>query len=344
MKVSEKLLISFTENLSTLINSGLSVMDALSVCKTIDDSKNNVQLCNFLLRQLSNGDPLYEALKIASSDFNGLYVSLVKIGEKTGNIHAVLKKLSEYLNQKKVIKDKIKSSLSYPLIVFATAIIVILIIMFFVFPKLESVFEVISDGNKDFEEISGRIRLSSSFVSIFVLLVFVFSLSLFLLYKKSYSAKCLLDKLCFKIPFLNKYTAMICTYDFAFSMKLLCSSGIQIVGALEESKDVVKNEYYKSQIDLVKDSVAEGNGFSQSLADKEVFPKYLKTWMGIGETIGNVSNVFDQVYQYYTMRTDYILKQVAGNAESVFILITGIVIFALVCQFVLPIFNVLGRV
>ncbi|WP_318661694.1 type II secretion system F family protein [Treponema sp.] len=344
MKVSEKLILSFTENMSVLINSGLSVMESLNVALRIDDSKENVKLCTLLTNELSDGESFYDALRNASDDFKGLYAALIKIGEKTGSINLVLERLSEYLRKKKEIKEKIRSALSYPLIVFVTAFIVILVIMFFVFPKLETVFDVISEGATEFESVSMKVKSTSRLISFSALFLLMSIFVITAVYKKNVCAKKKIDKVLFKIPLVKNYLSMMCTYDFAFSMKLLCSSGVSVVEALEESGHVVKNEYYRKQIEDVKISVSEGNGFSVSMNDKNVFPKYLKTWIGIGETAGNVSGVFDQVYKYYGSRSEYILKEIAGNAESVFILITGIIIFVLVCQFVLPVFSILGRV
>ena len=94
MKVSEKLILSFTENMSVLINSGLSVMESLNVALRIDDSKENVKLCTLLTNELSDGESFYDALRNASDDFKGLYAALIKIGEKTGSINLVLERLS----------------------------------------------------------------------------------------------------------------------------------------------------------------------------------------------------------------------------------------------------------
>lgn len=344
MKVSEKLLLSFTENMSALVHSGMSIIDSLSVTKEIDDCKQNEELCSLLMEELKNGEPLSNALEKISPDFNGLYKSLIQIGERTGNTDVVFGKLCGYLMQKREMKEKIRASLTYPIIVFCTAIAVIFIILFFVFPKLSSVFEVLSEGSKNFVLITSNMKRNTYVFMIISSIILMGIGIVFYLYKNNTAVKMKIDFLKFHIPLLSFYEKFICIYDFSFSMKILCGSGIQIVDALIQSSEVVKNDYFKKEIYEVREEISEGMSFTESLKGKIVFPKYFIAWMGIGETTGNIVQIFDQIYNYYESRSKYYLKQFSTNAESVFILLTGIIVFVMVMQFVLPIFKMLGEV
>lgn len=344
MKVSEKLLLSFTENMSALVHSGMSIIDSLSITKEIDDCKQNEELCSHLIEELNNGDLLSNALDKISPDFNGLYKSLIRIGERTGNIDIVFGKLCDYLMQKREMKEKIRASLTYPIIVFCTAIAVIFIILFFVFPKLSSVFEVLSEGSKNFVLITSNMKRNTYVFMIISSIILMGIGIVFYLYKNNTAVKMKIDFLKFHIPLLSFYEKFICIYDFSFSMRILCGSGIQIVDALIQSSEVVKNDYFKKEIYEVREEISEGMSFTESLKGKIVFPKYFIAWMGIGETTGNIVQIFDQIYYYYDSRSKYYLKQFSTNAESVFILLTGIIVFVMVMQFVLPIFKMLGEV
>lgn len=344
MKVSEKLLLSFTENMSALVHSGMSIIDALNITREIDDGKQNNELCSLLMEELNNGEPLSNALDKIFPDFNGLYKSLIRIGERTGNTDVVFGKLCDYLMQKREMKEKIRASLTYPIIVFCTAIAVIFIILFFVFPKLSSVFEVLSEGSKNFVLITSNMKRNTYVFMIISSIILIGIGIVFYLYKNNSAVKMKIDFLKFHIPLLSFYEKFICIYDFSFSMKILCGSGIQIVDALIQSSEVVKNDYFRREIYEVREDISGGMSFSESLKGKIVFPKYFIAWMGIGETTGNIVQIFDQIYNYYESRSKYYLKQFSTNAESVFILLTGIIVFVMVMQFVLPIFKMLGEV
>ncbi len=350
MKVSEKLLLSFTENMSALVHSGMSIIDALNITREIDDGKQNNELCSLLMEELKNGEPLSNALEKISSDFNGLYKSLIQIGERTGNTDVVFGKLCGYLMQKREMKEKIRASLTYPIIVFCTAIAVIFIILFFVFPKLSSVFEVLSEGSKNFVLITSNMKRNTYVFMIISSIILMGIGIVFYLYKNNTAVKMKIDFLKFHIPLLSFYEKFIWEvglFPHIYSLPMgviLCGSGIQIVDALIQSSEVVKNDYFKKEIYEVREEISEGMSFTETLKNKKVFPKYFIAWMGIGETTGNIVQIFDQIYNYYESRSKYYLKQFSTNAESVFILLTGIIVFVMVMQFVLPIFKMLGEV
>lgn len=330
--------------MSALVHSGMSIIDSLSVTKEIDDCKQNEELCSHLIEELNNGDLLSNALDKISPDFNGLYKSLIRIGERTGNTDIVFGKLCDYLMQKREMKEKIRASLTYPIIVFCTAIAVIFIILFFVFPKLSSFFEVLSEGSKNFVLITSNMKRNTYVFMIISSIILMGIGIVFYLYKNNSAVKMKIDFLKFHIPLLSFYEKFICIYDFSFSMKILCGSGIQIVDALIQSSEVVKNDFFRREIYEVREDISGGMSFTESLKGKKVFPKYFIAWMGIGETTGNIVQIFDQIYNYYESRSKYYLKQFSTNAESVFILLTGIIVFVMVMQFVLPIFKMLGEV
>lgn len=342
MKVKNKLLISFTENMAALVNSGMSILDSLKICKKISQTEDNLMLCNKLLEKLEEGESFSNSLRLTSNSFDNLYSSLIKIGEITGNVKTVIKKLDEYLKQKKDMRDKLKAALAYPILVLITSIFVIAVILIFVIPKLISVFEIIANGNESFSLMISKVVYSTKFgIGIIIFIVFLLLMILFL-YKINNSVKFKIDKMLFYIPFVSNYQKMICSYDFSFAMKLLCESGIPLVIALEESKKSINNSFYIECIELVKNEISNGNSFSESLKNKIAFPNYFSIWVQIGETTGEVSAVFNQIYNFYNNQSKNLLNQFSSNAESFFILISGILVFVLVLNFVVPIFNILG--
>ncbi|MBP5402873.1 MAG: type II secretion system F family protein [Treponema sp.] len=344
ISVQNRQLISFTENMSSLVQSGLSIIDSLKICAKIDDSKNNLLLCDSIIKEISNGKSFCNSLKDVSHSFSPLYISLIRIGEITGSIEVVLKKLTDYLKQKNEMKQKLWMALSYPLLVFFTALVVILVILFYVFPKLSAVFEALSESSNEFANISSRVLLSGKITCSFILILFAVIISGIIFYKKNQNFKNKLDNFLFSVPLIKDFLQLTCTYDFSFSMKLLCGSGMQIVNALEESKMIIKNTAYRDGIDYVKKEISDGKSLYESIKSQKVFPKYLSMWIGIGEANGNVQNVFEQIYEYYKNMSSRFIEKMTSNAESFFIIITGLIIFLMVVQFVLPIMNILGSV
>ena len=96
-------------------------------------TEDNLMLCNKLLEKLEEGESFSNSLRLTSNSFDNLYSSLIKIGEITGNVKTVIKKLDEYLKQKKDMRDKLKAALAYPILVLITSIFVIAVILIFTF-------------------------------------------------------------------------------------------------------------------------------------------------------------------------------------------------------------------
>lgn len=338
---ADKILL-FTENMAALIKSGLSLQDSIQVCRDISADKQISALCDFLFFQLGNGLCLSKALRNYGKSFSSLYISLVEIGENIGSLQEVFEKLSVYLREKKETSSKIMQALLYPLIVFFTAIVVVSIIMFFVFPRLEEVFEVFTESSAQISQkinnIKSLITVSSVVFGLIVLLV----VALFILHRRSKKVAYYLDYLVFKVPFVSRYFQTIYSSDFSFAMKLLCSSGVTFADSLKQTESIVSNLYYQKELKKVQDQIQQGSDISKVFSNKDVFPNYLSTWIKLSSKAGNVENVFSQIYEYYKTETSNIISNLVVSAEPVFILITGIVIFVLVAQFVIPVFSLLG--
>lgn len=335
-------IIAFTENIYSLISSGLSLTDSLRICVDIDTNKDNKKVYKTAYEKILQGDTFSSCLQDYPKDFPSLYIAMIKTGEKSGDITKVLERLVLYLKQKKETGQKIKASLSYPLIVLITSFIVIGVIIFYVLPKLQVIFESFEDSSY---QITNSIRDIKGFL--FVLLVVgIILIACFLgcviLHKKNEAAAFKLDKMLFYIPFIKDYVKISNTSEFAFTMQLMCSSGFQLTEGLCQAEQVVTNRFYKKQIKELRQDIINGKLFSDSLNNKTVFPGYLKTWLSIGENTGSVEKVFTQVYDYYQKESSRLITKIVTNCEPIFILITGLFILFIISKFVLPIFSILG--
>ncbi|MBP3773287.1 MAG: type II secretion system F family protein [Treponema sp.] len=341
-QTSKSAVLSFTESIAALLSSGLSVQDSISVCARITDRKAVANLCASLSRSLSEGRALSEALSLHGT-FPSVYIPLIRIGEATGSVAEVFSRLTDYLRTKKELSRKLASSLAYPATVCVTAVLVVLCMVLFVFPKLSAVFEVFSSESPALEDKIGSIRITFTITGmIFVFIILSIAVGM-VLRKISDSFAEKSDKILISIPLLSKYIKISETNDFAFAMELLCSSGMSLVSALEQSALVIRNSAYRKAVFSVAEDVRNGSDVAESMRKHKEFPTYIVTWLGIGEATGSVEKSFSQIRSYYEKELSSILSTLAASAEPAFILAAGIVIFILVGQIVLPIFSMLGE-
>ena len=163
-----------------------------------------------------------------------------------------------------------------------------------------------------------------------------------ILHSKSDKIRLHEDRIILKLPFAGKLVSTYSTRDFAFAMELLTASGVPLVKSLQHAANVVQNSWYTEGIHDLCTRISEGQSFSEASREITVFPDYVVTWFIIGEKTGSIHSVFEQLHNYYENENDAEFGTVLAVAEPVFILIAGIILFTFVCQFVLPIFSILG--
>ncbi len=335
--------IIFTETLSTLLNSGLSVTEALDVAERINKNKQLSLLCMDLKKSLEKGSHLYESLLPYKSSFSDLYIDLIKIGELSGAVKEIFAKLTSYLKIKRDIRQKLIQSLTYPLIILFTAILVVITMIVFVYPKLKIVFDVFLENSQKLSHNIEQLYGSITIVLVCLSLMFVTSLLLILCYFTFEKMSFYIDKLLLKIPYVGALVKTCCCDDFTFATELLTGSGMSVVKAMQTAATIVFNREFKNCIQTVCDDISEGEAIAFAFSKHKCFPDYFVTWIGIGEATGCVENTFHQIHDYYSKEKLNIITSLLTEAEPVFILLTGIMIFILVFNFVLPIFSLLGE-
>ena len=217
-----------------------------------------------------------------------------------------------------------------------------MVTVLFVYPRIESVFEVFTENS---QEVALKINSLKSGLMIFCFIFLVLILSIILisiLYKISSRFRLLFDSLVLKLPVLGNYIKTIETNDFSFAMKILCSSYIPFSESLLKAKDVVKNRSYRKALKDVHDRIVTGADIATAFENENIFPAYLITWINLAQNTGRIDDVFSQIYEYYNTESENISSRIVVTIEPALILLTGLFVFLLVINFVLPIVNLLG--
>ena len=341
MKHSGDVILSFTKTISSLLAAGLTVQEALDICGSAD--KKTTYVCAYIKEKLYEGVPLHSAMEsVPALKFPPLYSALIKIGEESGSVAAVFAKLAQYLEKKKDIRRKVLQTLLYPLLVCILTGAVSIFIAVFIFPRLRDILAAFSAGTGTLDKKLEGFR-TGMFFSVLLLSVVAAAVALaVVLRSKSGRIKLQEDRIILRLPFIGKLMTTYCTRDFSFAMELLTANGVPLVRSLQNAGGVVQNSWYAEGIYRLCSSISEGTPFSEASKEISVFPEYVVTWFIIGEKTGNIHSVFEQLHRYYENENDAALGTVLAAAEPLFILIAGSVLFIFVCQFVLPVFSILG--
>lgn len=332
----------FTQTMHSLLNSSLPLQDALIVCSEILSGKKEKKFTASLLKKVTEGEKLSESLEEYKGDILPIYVSLISVGEESGKLSEVFGKLSEYLKNRKNIKQKLIQSLAYPVTVMICALIVVAVLILFVMPRLEGILQAFTGSVSEIEIQMMNIKRNLSLIFIFVISIFFVVCITVLLHQTSEKCAYVIDAFLLRIPIIGRIILTLQMHEFSFAMTLLSSASFPLVVALENASAVMTNRKVRLSIENTTRKIAEGISAGTAFESERLFPKYLTVWIKIAQTNGNLFEAFTQICDYFSSESENVFSQITAFIEPFFILITGIIIIFVISQFVVPVFNLLG--
>ena len=336
-KISSSKLSLITRQLSTLINGGIPVDQALdSVAKQIDSPLIKGKLSN-ISNKVKAGFKLSESLEDHPESFDRLYCSLVRAGETSGDLGMVLEKTSDFLERKSKISQDIIGALVYPFILFSIAIVVIVLLLSFVVPEVVSQF---SSLNRDLPFITKSLLfLSSVFTSyLFYASIFITGLIGFITIRsigyELFRSK--LDKFFLSVPVLKNSLIDSDLSIFTNSLSILRSSNISIINALEISADTISNSYLRQQVKSTANKVAEGESLASSLEKIQVIPPLVTQMIENGERSGRLEEMLEKVSVYLEDKFQSSTKITMNLLEPLIVVFLGMFVALIVLAILLP--------
>ena len=338
-KVKGQELAVFCRQLATLVNAGVNVLDALS---NVAEMVNNAYFSNVLLKvceDVKSGKDLSSSLLDYPKIFSNAFVSMVKVGEKSGQLPKVLKDLAAYTEGAVKLRSKIKSAASYPIFVGSFFVIVFFGIVFILIPKFEDMFASfgadLPGPTKLVMNISHFLVDKSPYILLFLAIVYV----IFKIVTKNPEGKRRWHQLFFKVPIFGPVYAKIIFARFFQTLSTLIQAGVDIVTSIEISTTTLNNTYVTNILDDVKNQVISGETFSNSMDKYQLFPKMIVRMTAVGEKSGQLQEMFIKITDYYTDEVDATVASLSSIVEPVLILFLGFVVGTAVIALYLPIFN-----
>mgnify|MGYP001391165304 FL=1 len=336
-RISSSKLSLITRQLSTLINGGIPVDQALdSVSKQMDSPFIKGKLLN-ISNKVKSGFKLSESLEDHPESFDRLYCSLVRAGETSGDLGAVLEKTSDFLERKSKITQDIIGALVYPLVLFSIAIVVIVLLLSFVVPEVVSQF---SSLNRDLPFITKALLfLSSVFTSYIFYSVLILSgiagfVSIRIIGYEKFKSK--LDKFLLSTPIIKNALIDSDLSRFTNSLSILRTSNISIINALEISAETISNSYLRQQIKSITNKVAEGETLAASLSKINAIPALVTQMIENGERSGRLEEMLEKVSTYLENKFQNSTKITMNLLEPLIVVFLGLFVALIVLAILLP--------
>jgi len=339
-RVGIKDLLLFTQELSTLISSGLPIDRSLNILSTLTENEKLQETVKDVLKKIEGGNSFSEALGNHPKIFSKLYVNMVKAGESGGFLETILSRLAQYLRSTKEIRDFLISVMIYPLILTIVSGISIIILMTFVIPRFGRIF---SDMGQAIP-LPTQVLLSVSDwvrgywwvgLGIGVLTYFGFKA-----YIQQEERKIKWDQFKLRRVAIGDIIKKMEVARFSRTLGTLLQSGVSILPALNLAKEISQNRVISRSIAYVHDRLREGKAISKSLAETEVFPPLAIQMIGVGEETGRLDEMLLRVAETYEENVQSSLKRFVSLLEPIIILFMGTVVGFIVISMLLAIFSI----
>lgn len=338
LRSSKVNLLTFTTELSTLLGAGLPLDRSLNILSSISESKDMKNIVESILKSIREGSSFSDALQRHPKVFPRLYINMIRAGEAGGVLDVVLDKLNEFLESSKELKEHIFSVMIYPTILIVTGGISIIILLTYVLPK----FSVI------FAELGGSLPLPTQILLTFsnilksywwiVLSVLITGWIIFRNYIKSDTGRYKWDA--FKLKMMGEVIRKLETARFCRTLGTLLKSGVPLLQALNNARDVISNKVIASAIDAVSAGAKEGKGIAIPLSDADAFPPLALSMIKVGEETGQLDNMLLKVASTYEKSLNTAIKRFVSLLEPAMILIMGLFIGFIVISMLVAIFSI----
>lgn len=345
-KQNSKSVLEFTQMMEQLIESGLSMKDALEVTSLISkNKKGSVRIAEELLMDIQKGISFADSVNEMEDVFPSVYRGIIKVGDKVGTVEKIFPRLRTYLDTNQKIKDKLKGALIYPLIVLFTAVLGVIAMIIFVFPKLQEMFEEFGgEASVLLQRNIVKLKVGSTILFVFIIVIFLLIGLLKLITKKNIKVKQSLDAILLRIPLIGKFQVYWNTLNFAFAMETLTAGSVTIDNAIPEAQSVITNAAYNNALTEVKKDIMKGVSLSVAFKKHKEFPDYMSRWMVVGEKSGKPDKIFSQIRNYFQNYIDQYIIKIMALIEPALIILVGLIILLFVVTIVVPVFSLYGSI
>jgi type IV pilus assembly protein PilC len=342
--VSNKDIVVFTRQMSTMIDAGLPLVRSLDILASQQTNAKFKSILTNVKETVEGGSTFADALAKHPSVFTALYVQLVKAGESGGVLDVILQRLSVYLEKIESIKRKIKGAMIYPAIVIGVAIIVLSIVLIFVVPTFAEMFKDMGTTlpalTQFVVDISSFLKNNIIYILIAIALV---SFLIVLSYRRSEKAQRLFDAFLLKLWLVGNLILKTVIARFCRTLATLTAGGIPILDGLEITARASGNKITEEAILEARREVSQGKTLAEPLATKpKIFPPMVVQMIAVGEQTGALDDMLNKIADFYEEEVDVAVAGLLSALEPLMIAFLGATVGVIVVSMYLPMFKLIS--
>jgi type IV pilus assembly protein PilC len=334
----------FSRQLATMLAAGIPLVQAFEIVGNGHENAAMQKLILSIKSDVEGGSSLAESLAKQPLYFDDLFVNLVESGEQAGALESLLDKIATYKEKTEAIKKKIKKALTYPAAVLVVALVVTTILLIFVIPSFEDLFQ---GFGADLPSFTRMVIDLSAFVrtkGFYIVALITGIVATFIYFKKrSRPFRHFLDRMLLKAPIIGPILQKASIARYARTLSTMFSAGVPLVEALESVAGATGNIVYEVGVLQMRDEVATGQRLQQAMENTDLFPNMVIQMIAVGEESGSLDAMSGKVADFYEADVDDAVDNLSSLLEPMIMAILGVLVGGLVVAMYLPIFK-LGAV
>jgi len=334
----------FSRQLATMLGAGIPLVQAFEIVGAGHENAAMQKLIAAIKLDVEGGSSLAEAIAKHPLYFDDLFVNLVEAGEQAGALESLLDKIATYKEKTEAIKKKIKKALTYPAAVLVVALVVTTILLIFVIPAFEDLFQ---GFGADLPTFTRMVIDLSKFVraqGFLIATIIGGSVAAFIYFKKrSRPMRHFLDRIMLKAPIIGPILEKAAVARYARTLSTMFAAGVPLVEALESVAGATGNIVYELAVLQVRDEVATGQRLQVAMENTDRFPNMVIQMIAVGEESGSLDEMSAKVADFYEEDVDNAVDNLSSLLEPLIMSILGVLVGGLVVAMYLPIFK-LGAV
>ena len=330
-------LVMFSRQMHSLTKAGIPLTRAIN--GLLETTKSDVLKVALekVYADLNAGVNLATALQKHSDIFTSLYISLIHVGENSGQLEGAFQQIANYLELEQKTKKRIKSATRYPMFVSIAILVAVVVINMFIMPEFLPLFQAFNAGELPLP--TRMLIASSDFFVNYWPFIFIFSGGLIygaLAYIKTPKGKYAWDKRKLNFPIVGDiiYRALLARFSRTFSMMI--RSGVPLITTLNIVAQVADNDWVSEKVLEMRDGIEKGESILVVASRTKLFSPLVLQMISVGEETGRIDSMLEQVADFYEEQVDYDLKKLSDNIEPILIVSIGAIVAILMLAIYLP--------
>lgn len=333
-------LVIFTRELSAMVGAGVPLLRALTSLRDHGDSPALRKLLSGIIKDVEGGDQLGDALAKHPNTFNDIYVNMVRAGEAAGILDDILKRLAYQQEKNATIRKKIKSAMTYPMVLVGITVLSFFGLMLFVIPQIGKILTDLGGEDAQLPALTSfMLALSGLMINYWFIIIplIIAGVIAMLRYVKTPVGKRILHTVVLKIPALKTIIMKIAIARFARTFSALIGAGVPVLEALDVTSRAVGNVVYEKSLTDAAKAVESGSTLSSEIEKNPLFPAIVPQMLAVGEETGQTDTILVKVADFYEEEVDVAIDGISAIIEPVMIVFMGVMVGLIAASVMMPI-------